>query len=334
MWVYILGFSICSIVIVFHGSRLAKYGDTIAEFSGMGKAWFGLIFLSLVTTLPEIISGIASVVWLKAPDFALGNALGSGAYNLLLLAILDLFIPGRPLSSLVQKSHILSGAFSILLVLGVTASLIYAESIPMLGWISLSSPAIIVLYLISIFILYKAEQANKIPDVLNPRSEEDQKKYSQAIKSYLFHSIMVIIGALLLPWFADYLALLSGLGRTFIGTLLIAATTSLPELVVSITSVRMKSYDLAVGNIFGANVFNMLLISIEDILYLPDSLFKSADSSHILTGLIVIAMTVVASIGILTGVPGKKFSLGWDAIALLLLYLSLGYFLYLTALAV
>ena len=116
LFTYIAGFAICSSLIVFSGTRLSKYGDIIAELTGMGKAWFGLILMAAVTSLPELFTGISSIVFIDSPDIAVGDIMGSCAFNLLILAVLDYFVPGRPISSIVTKSHVLAGFFGIFLI--------------------------------------------------------------------------------------------------------------------------------------------------------------------------------------------------------------------------
>ena len=82
-------FAACAAVIIFCGIRLSKYGDIIAEKSGMGKAWFGLIMMSSVTSLPELVSGVSSVTLIDAPNLAIGDVVGSCMFNILILSVLD-----------------------------------------------------------------------------------------------------------------------------------------------------------------------------------------------------------------------------------------------------
>jgi Ca2+/Na+ antiporter len=89
LFVYALGFIICALVIIYSGTKLSKYGDLIAEKTGMGKAWFGLVLMASVTSLPELITGISSIVIVDEPDLAVGDILGSCVFNLLILSILD-----------------------------------------------------------------------------------------------------------------------------------------------------------------------------------------------------------------------------------------------------
>ena len=318
----VIGFIFCSALIIFSGTRLSRYGDIIAELRGVGKAWFGLIIMASVTSLPELFTGISSIVFVDSPDIAVGDILGSCAFNLLILAILDYFVRGKPISSVVTKTHILAGFVGILLITISIISIVFGKKIPVIGWFSSSSILLIVLYLISIHVIFTNDQRNQlkltgIPIINKALSQE------VAIRRFLFYALIVIASAIALPYFADHLAEEAGVSKSFVGTLLVAATTSLPELVVSITAVRIGSMDIAVGNLLGSNIFNMLILSLDDILYIKGPLLVAVNPNHALSGLVTLLMTAVVGIGIIYSKPYKRFALAIDAIILIILYLSL-----------
>lgn len=70
-------FMIIAAVIVVCGTQLSKYGDMIAEKTGLGRAWTGLIILASITSLPELITGVSSVAFADLPDIAAGDIMGS-----------------------------------------------------------------------------------------------------------------------------------------------------------------------------------------------------------------------------------------------------------------
>jgi len=117
---------------------------------------------------------------------------------------------------------------------------------------------------------------------------------------------------------AGQLAELSGLGKTFVGTTLVALCTSLPELVASITALRMKSFDLVIGNVFGSNAFNMLLFLPLDAVH-AGSLFADISPSHTVTSLAVILATSVAALGQLYHVEKRQRLVEPDALLILLI---------------
>lgn len=88
---YIAGFLVCAIIIFFAGKKLSFYGDLLADMIGMGKAFIGLILMSTVTSLPELMVGISSVSIVQSADLAMGDILGSCALNLSILSFMDVY---------------------------------------------------------------------------------------------------------------------------------------------------------------------------------------------------------------------------------------------------
>jgi cation:H+ antiporter len=83
-------FIVCAAIIFVAGAKLSYYGDIIAEKIGLGRTWIGVVLLASVTSLPELITGISSVSLAGVPDIAVGDALGSCMFNILIIAFLDL----------------------------------------------------------------------------------------------------------------------------------------------------------------------------------------------------------------------------------------------------
>ncbi|HMD80368.1 MAG TPA: hypothetical protein VKE92_03610, partial [Anaerolineales bacterium] len=77
-------FIVCAALIFWAGSLLSKYGDVIAEKTGLGRTWIGAILIAGVTSLPELASGVSAVAWLNEPNLAAGAVLGSCLFNLAL----------------------------------------------------------------------------------------------------------------------------------------------------------------------------------------------------------------------------------------------------------
>jgi cation:H+ antiporter len=118
------------------------------------------------------------------------------------------------------------------------------------------------------------------------------------------------------------------MSESFIGTLMVAAVTSLPELTVTIAAVRMGSVDIAVGNLLGSNMFNMLFLAIGDLLFFKGPLLAHVNTDHALSGLVALLMTSIVGAGILYSTPRKRFVLGIDAVLIIVLYIFLMLVLY------
>src|ERR671924_1870012 len=98
MWIWIQ-FGLCTAIILVAGTQLSKYGDIIAEKTGLSRTWVGVILMASVTSLPELITGISSVTVYDLPNIAAGDVIGSCMFNILIIALLDYKIDATPLSA-------------------------------------------------------------------------------------------------------------------------------------------------------------------------------------------------------------------------------------------
>lgn len=130
----------------------------------------------------------------------------------------------------------------------------------------------------------------------------------------------MVAAAVALPPAAEAIARMSGLQESFVGTVFLALSTSLPELAVSLAAIRMGAIDMAVGNILGSNLFNILILSVDDAFYRGGLLLADASGSHLLTVFATIAMSGVAIVGLTIPSAGKRFLLAGDAALMLLIY--------------
>lgn len=106
-------YAACTALIVFSGAKLSRYGDILAGKTGLGRTWIGVVLMASVTSLPELITGLGSVTYAGVPDIAVGDVLGSCAFNLLILALLDVLqrpLPCRPARTTVTPSPRGSGS--------------------------------------------------------------------------------------------------------------------------------------------------------------------------------------------------------------------------------
>lgn len=317
-----LQFVLCTAAIVFSGIRLSRYGDIIAEKSGLGRVWIGVVLMASVTSLPELVTGISSVAIENAPDIAVGDVVGSCAFNLLILAVIDGMLGEKSLSARASRGHMLSAAFGILMLSVATISILLRQLIVPIGWIGPYSLFFIFCYLIAVRLVHVYEQREYHASL--GVSRENVSVTEMSLKSasarYALHACVIVAAAVFLPGIGVGLAAQTGLGQTFVGTFLIALATSLPELVVSISAVRAGAIDLAVGNLLGSNLFNLAILGIDDFFFLRGPLLAYASGNHAVTLCTAIAMCAVAVIGVVYRAERKTLFLAWDSLAILFLY--------------
>ena len=316
-------FIICTSVIVYAGTRLSRYGDVIAEKTGLGRTWIGVVLMASVTSLPELVTGISSVTYAGVPDIAVGDVLGSCVFNMLILAFLDSMHRTIPISSKAHHGHVLSAGFGILLLSLVAISLFINRYILPFGWIGPYSLFFIVTYFIAMRLVYfyeKRQISAFVKEVAIELRYEDMPTKT-AIMNYSINAIFVITAAIFLPKIGEGIAEQTGLGQTFVGNIFIAVSTSLPEVVVSMAAVKMGAIDLAIGNLFGSNIFNIFILAMDDIFFIRGPLLSFASLNHIISALSAIAMTTVAIIGLTYRTEKKPLFLAWDSIAIFMIYL-------------
>ena len=303
-------FITCSALIVVSGAYLSRYGDVIAEKTGLGRAWVGLVLMASITSLPELITGISSVTIVDAPDIALGDVMGSCIYNLAILALMDAVNGQRPLFLGADRGHLLSSGFGVMLISVVIIAIFVGDALPAIGHVGLYTPIIIVVYFIGVRAVFYYEQ-----DALHQYVEGTARKplykettLKRAVYLYVINGLVIIGAATFLPFIAKGLATATGLGDSFVGTALVAMTTSLPEVIVSLSAVRIGAQDMAIANMLGSNMFNILVLAIDDIFYTDGPLLAHISETHAVTGLVAIIMTATVVIGITYPPEKKEFS--------------------------
>lgn len=321
-----IGFLIATVIIVVTGSRLSKYGDLLADMLGWGKMFMGIVLMASVTSMPELMNGISSVVILDAPDLAVGDIVGSCAFNILIISIMDLFYDHKkPLTSVAQTGHVIAASFGIILMCLVAFAILMPDTFGNIIWIGEFSLLFLILYFIAIRVIFLYNKKGNI------NREERMNSYSLTLKQvvikYAMNAVILMAAAMLLPYFGEHLAKASGLGQSFFGTLFIAASTSLPEVVVSIAAIRMGTIDLAIGNIFGSNIFNIAILALSDILYTKGPIFQFTSPNHIIPVLGTIIVTAIGIIGIVFK-EEKKWKLAIDTALIVLVYVLMMVLLY------
>src|SRR3990167_1208159 len=130
-----------------------------------------------------------------------------------------------------------------------------------------------------------------------------------AVINYCINAALVVIAAIFLPKIGEGIAEATGLGQTFVGNIFIAFSTSLPEVVVSVSAVKMDAVDLAIGNLFGSNIFNIFILALDDIFFIKGPLLSYADPNHMISALSAIIMTTIAILGLTYRTERKKLFL-------------------------
>jgi cation:H+ antiporter len=324
---------VCIALVIAVGTWLSQSADILAEKTGLGRTWVGTILLAGVTSLPELATGTSAIVMFNSPDLAVGGILGSCLFNLLILALLDIYNGLDPLLKRAQISHGLAASLGCGM-LGITAAgmlLGKTDTNLAMGWVGIPSVILLLLYFVSARIIAQFETRRRA-EVLEEEAEVFQYQHItpvQAYRRFIILSVMIVILGVWLAFLGDRVAAVTGLGQSFIGALLLATATSLPEVVASLAAVRLNAVDLAVSNVFGSNITNLAILGFYDLVYLQGSLWANISQIHIFTAVVGMIMTSVAITGLIYhAVSRSRMYITWDGLALIILYLGGMYVIY------
>ncbi|MEY5028034.1 MAG: hypothetical protein RLZ63_349 [Pseudomonadota bacterium] len=329
IWFLLAG---CLGIIGYAGYKLCHYGDAIAQLSGLSRSWVGLVLLATVTSLPELVSGLSAVTVAQVPDIAVGSVMGSCVFNLLLIVVLDVLYRKESIFTRARLGNVVAAGYSIALIGFVGFNLlIYRDaSVPALGHVGWYTPLLVLLYALALRSLYRYE-LQQVP-VSDSDSQVQQTRWTlaQALGRYLLAALAVVLAALLLPFVGDALARAMQWEQSFVGTLFVAVITSAPEVAVTVAALRMGSVDMAIGNLFGSNLFNMAILAVDDLAYLPGPLFADVSIVHSVSAFSAMMMSGVAVVGLILRPVSKAFrTLSWTSLLLFAIYILNTLFIYL-----
>lgn len=325
-----LQFAACVAVIGIAGPALTRNSQRIAQLTRTPAGWAGLVMLATATSLPELYTGISSVALAHAPNIAMGDALGSCMFNLVLLVVLDALSRGEAVWRRIDQGHVLTAAFGVIL-LGFVGALVLVARNGLdfrIGHVSLYSPFLLLLYIVAMRAVFFYER--RAPHPSEPEEPGEGISLKQAILRYGVAALVLGGAGAWLPFSGLAVAEAMHWKTAFVGTLFIAAATSTPELVVTVTALRLGSTDMAIGNLLGSNLFVILVIVIDDFAYRPGPLFSSVDPANAVTAFAASIMSGILIVGLLYR-PGNRFFgiIGWISLSLLAVYLLGSYAIYL-----
>lgn len=327
----------CATLIGGAGYQLSRYGNVIAQRTGLSGSWIGMALLATVTSLPELATGISSVAVANAPNLAVGDALGSCVVNLVFLVVVDAFFRKESVWHRASQGHVLAGALGVVMLGFVLISLLMSQltltrggivspSMLQLGFV-LATPVILALYLVAMRTVYVYEREHALAQSIE--LDDGLPVLSRAVIRFALAASVVAGAGMWLPFVATNLAHTLGWNKSFVGSLFVALTTSLPELAVTISALRMGALDMAIANLLGSNLFNVTIIAVDDFFYRPSPLLAAVSPVHAVTAGSAITMTGLAMVGLFFKPSGRVLrAFSWISLGLIALYLLNTYVLF------
>lgn len=313
-------------VIVATGPRMVRIADRLADITGLGEAVVGAIAVGAATSLPDIIATLTPAVR-GLPDLAVGNALGGVLGQSAFLAVADITYRRANLEhAAASLPNVVYGGL-LVGVLGVVAALFHSPPVALFS----IHPGTVLLFAAYAYGLRVANETSATPlwrAVETRETRQDVPEESEAesgemrglIVRFLILALVLMSAGWVLGRSGETIAAATGLSQTAVGVMLTGLSSSLPELVVSVSAVRAGALTLAVGNVIGGNTFDTLQVGMADVAYREGPIYSAVGPQQSLLAAVGIVVTAVIVLGLLRRERHGLANIGTESVLVLALY--------------
>lgn len=335
-WALFAELVVAGLVVILSGARFTRLADEVGDRLNLGGGWVGLILLATVTSLPELVVG-GTATAIGNVDLALGNVLGSCSFNIALIVLLNALLGGGSVLREVSGAHAISSSFGLLLIALSLMGIVLADKFADQPDIARVTEAvwaglILVAYLGCMRLMHRYERTRNLLGA----DQTLRRPVGAALVGRVAMMAAILVAASW--WLARCGDVLSvheikmlgrPLGATFVGALFLAVATSLPEVVTSIAAVRLGNLDMALGNIFGSNMFNIAVLPVLKVISLlrGDAFMLAGEAANatqnLITGLLAILLTTIAIGGLAYKSERRMLRrFGFDSILIAITYVG------------
>jgi cation:H+ antiporter len=323
-WINVTVFAGAATVVWCAGTRLARLVDCIAQKTGLGRGLLGILLLGGITSLPELAVGVSATLS-GAPVLSVNDVLGSAAINVVILALADAVYGRRALTSTpATPEAMLQGTLSIMvLAFAVAPSLTGDVLVAGMGawsWLMLAG------YIAAVWIVSNSQGLQSwhpnrgqppAPPTETRSAEQDDRPLDRLVTGTVAAGAFILAAGFVLARAGEALAEQTGLGTSFFGAVLLALSTSLPEVSTVLAAVRLHRYEMALADIFGTNLFNVTIIVLVDALHPGDPVLVEAGRFAAFAALLAIVLTAVFLVGMIERRDRTVLRMGVDSLSAL-----------------
>ena len=257
--------------VVWCSIRASEYVDIMEKHTTLSGAFIGGVVLSAVTSLPELFTSLTSTMLLDKPGLAIGNILGSNIFNCAMLAVF-IIIYYRSFSSFkISKSHI-----TVTITVAAVYAVLFLNMAGILNIeyfsINIASVVIVALYIYGVF--HMSGENGAEPE---PSASLGKLSLKEVKRRFALAAVGLVLLSIILTYLTDGIATRHHLGEGLAGALFLGVATSLPEAASTMMLFRLGSYNIAVGNIVGSNLFNFVILGFADITYIGKGVYDYSD---------------------------------------------------------
>lgn len=325
----IAGFIVAAIVIAAVGSRLAGLADRIADRTGLGEALTGTFFLGVFTSLPGLAAAVM-VALMGRPAMAIATAIGGIAVQTTFLAVADIFHRKANLEHAAASVTNMVQAAGLVLLLAILLLGISGPDVT-LGHVH---PVTLLLFIGAAGTVWLAFATRDKP-MWSPRRtrhtvEDKPARGSQRenlpllLADFTVTALVVIAAGILAAVTTEGMVDQTGMSETVAGGLFLAVTTSLPELITTISAVRRGALTLAVSDIVGGNFFDVMFVCFADLVFLGGSLYhgEGVGQREIFLVAFAILLNILLLLGLLFRQRRGFGNIGFESLLIVLLYVG------------
>ena len=267
---------------VFLSFRLSYYADLLNKTTNISGVFIGGILLAGLTSLPEFVTCLSSI-FLNNPYLAIGDILGSNFFNIAMMCFFDILFIKTMFYNYTKNRYYL---IYVLLILNYIIMYLFMGGTFNLEIFNIGLPSFIII-ITYIFYLKNAKEEETKKEVITTKEHV-------LLKFFLVGLFMVIVSILL----TLVVNLIAGknpnVASSFIGAILLGITTSMPEVITFIALVKMKSFDLALSDIIGSNLFNLLILAIGDIFLKNKEIYYFVDKESMFLLIFGFILTILS----------------------------------------
>lgn len=329
LWMNLAIFAGASVFVFLAGTRLAEYADAIGVRTGLSHAFLGMVLLGIATSLPELATTVTGSLIGNARLVA-GNLFGGVALQVAVLAIVDLIAVRGALTYFTPQPVLLFQGVMLLLLLSLAmAGAISAEPVAVWG-VGLTTVLLMAGYLLTVRFssgsdyLPRWRATHGVGPADGSISEPPRVKETSNRRLYIYAALaglVIFVAGWALARTGDVMAEQTGLGASFVGVALVAASTSLPELSTTLGAARRGNHEMAVSNILGTNCLEVGLFFVADLFYRTGPILAATDRTALFAGALGIILTCIFLLGLLERRDRTVLGMGVDSLLVLIVYL-------------
>lgn len=262
--------------------KLSYYADILNKTSNISGIFIGGILLAGLTSLPEFVTCLSSI-FLNNPYLAIGDILGSNFFNISIMCLFDiLFIKTMFYNYTKNKYYIIY----LLLIINYFIMYLFMGGIFNLELFNIGIPSFIIIISYIIY-LKKAQEKDSKKEII--------KTKEHVLLKFLIVGILMVIVSIFLTLIVNLIADKNpNVASSFIGAILLGITTSMPEVITFIALIKMKSFDLALSDIIGSNLFNLLILAIGDIFLKNKEIYYFVDKESMFLLIFGFILTILS----------------------------------------